>query len=582
MKLKIILFLILTLSACTTNTNKNPTFYSWNGKISFKTLDPSSKLITVKGKSPSISFNLKITGNIYGQGELGYNKVFEPGEFLPAVFILNKTAFKINHYLTTEFRDISAPVWLTGNGLSIIVNGYQDFGIEMAPAENRFTIYSNRSTLKIILIHGKNTIDAYHKMMEYFSSGFTISAEHQKILKDMLKRIIWTTWAEFKQNITQQKILDFYQEIKAHDFPVGIIEIDDKWQKEWGDTEFDPEKFPHPASLVTDLHSKNVLVTLWVPPFIINNSSNFKKAVLEGYLIKTPSGQPFLIPWWDTLYIFPVSGMIDFTNSSAAKWFGNKLLELTYKYGIDGFKFDAGEATYIPENGKGYLFSGPDNIFTDYYVKWGINHRGFEVRAAYLSQHLFPIVREFDKDSTWDGVNGLKAVVTQALAITLAGYPLVLPDMIGGNAYFQKPSDKLMIRWCQLNTYLPMMQFSLKPWKKWFNPEVEEKCREAAKEHIKIIQEFNIDNYLKEIPLKPIIEPLFFKFPDDKKSYFVDDEFISFNKYLVAPILSPEDKRNIYLPPGRWKEIHTGETFNGPIMLKDYESIDYIPVFTEI
>ena len=46
----------------------------------------------------------------------------------------------------------------------------------------------------------------------------------------------------------------------------------------------------------------------------------------------------------------------------------------------------------------------------------------------------------------------------------LLGYPFVLPDMIGGNAYGGLPSEELFVRWTQANAFMPTLQFSLLPW----------------------------------------------------------------------------------------------------------------------
>jgi alpha-glucosidase (family GH31 glycosyl hydrolase) len=53
------------------------------------------------------------------------------------------------------------------------------------------------------------------------------------------------------------------------------------------------------------------------------------------------------------------------------------------------------------------------------------------------------------------------------------GYPLVLPDMIGGNGYnitndplheSTYPEKELFVRWLQANIFMPGMQFSFVPW----------------------------------------------------------------------------------------------------------------------
>ena len=40
-----------------------------------------------------------------------------------------------------------------------------------------------------------------------------------------------------------------------------------------------------------------------------------------------------------------------------------------------------------------------------------------------------------DKDSSWGYDNGLRALIPNVLTYGVIGYPFVLPDMIGGNAY---------------------------------------------------------------------------------------------------------------------------------------------------
>ena len=68
--------------------------------------------------------------------------------------------------------------------------------------------------------------------------------------------------------------------------------------------------------------------------------------------------------------------------------------------------------------------------------------------------------------------NGLKSVITTALTMSILGYPFILPDMIGGNAYVLKenstdidfeligyPDKQLFIRWAQVTAFLPSMQY---------------------------------------------------------------------------------------------------------------------------
>jgi alpha-glucosidase (family GH31 glycosyl hydrolase) len=48
--------------------------------------------------------------------------------------------------------------------------------------------------------------------------------------------------------------------------------------------------------------------------------------------------------------------------------------------------------------------------------------------------------------------------------MNMVGYPLVLPDMIGGNGYGETPTKELFIRWLQANVFMPSLQYSYAPW----------------------------------------------------------------------------------------------------------------------
>lgn len=106
------------------------------------------------------------------------------------------------------------------------------------------------------------------------------------------------------------------------------------------------------------------------------------------------------------------------------------------------------------------------NAFTTEYVKTCAQFGDLiEVRSGYKSQELPIFVRIVDKDTRWGFENGLRTLITTLLQMNLAGYPLVLPDMVGGNLYDgDSITGELFIRWLQANTFMPSVQFSLVPW----------------------------------------------------------------------------------------------------------------------
>ena len=57
----------------------------------------------------------------------------------------------------------------------------------------------------------------------------------------------------------------------------------------------------------------------------------------------------------------------------------------------------------------------------------------------------------------------------------------------------------------------------------------------------------------------PVVRPLVLDWQDDPNTYSIADEFMLGDEILVAPVLGPEDVREVYLPRGEWKERATGK-----------------------
>ncbi|HEY0601550.1 MAG TPA: glycoside hydrolase family 31 protein, partial [Herpetosiphonaceae bacterium] len=279
--------------------------------------------------------------------------------------------------------------------------------------------------------------------------------------EELFARPIWTTWAQYKMAINQEDTLRFADAIIEHEYPRSVMEIDDRWQAHYGACEFDALKFPDPRAMINRLHEQGFKVTLWVPPFFEPGSSSFADAAERGFLVRHPATDaPYLTRWWQGF-----GGMLDVSNHAALDWWLRQLRRLQTEYGVDGFKFDAGEGNFLPADAVTAQLMNRRQ-YADRYVQWvAQNFDWTEVRAGWRSQRQGIFFREWDKWSRWGIDNGLHSVLTQALTLSMIGYPFVLPDMIGGNAYGgELPDRELMIRWTQVTALLPAMQFSIPPW----------------------------------------------------------------------------------------------------------------------
>ena len=132
-----------------------------------------------------------------------------------------------------------------------------------------------------------------------------------------------------------------------------------------------------------------------------------------------------------------MAGLIDFTNPAASKAYFDRLNRFKSKYGIESFKFDGAEANWTPNSRQFYKQSVNPDFYGQIYAQAATRTvgNGLEVRIGLHTQELPIFVRMLDKDSVVGYDNGLQTLIPTALTFGLLGYPFILPDMIGGNAY---------------------------------------------------------------------------------------------------------------------------------------------------
>jgi len=231
-------------------------------------------------------------------------------------------------------------------------------------------------------------------------------------------------------------------------------------------------------------------VTTWVTPFINLNSKNYEHGKSQGYFLSGEDGNPEVITWWNGQ-----GSSIDFTSKKAGDWYKELLEKVKTRYDIDSFKFDAGETSYLPKAGLKYAKDPKQNPgeYTTAYsqVAYEVGGNIGEMRSSWKTQNLNFYMRIMDKASGWNLPRGFDTVIPTALTFSITGYPYVLPDMIGGNAYIvgreDMPQRELYIRWLELSAFLPCMQFSISPWQ--YDEEVVQIAQKFVNLHRTVVYE---------------------------------------------------------------------------------------------
>lgn len=498
-------------------------------------------------------------------------------------------------YLPTHPQNmaITERYWLSSKGIYIYVdeknplfldqNNYRDKHLcliakNKAPYRDRNNIMLNY-TLGIFLdpktAHQHAVINHLHKPVD-------------RPNERMIRYPIWSTWARYKANINEKLVETYADEIVANNFTNSQIEIDDNWETCYGSAEFDPVKFPSISALIQRLKDKGFRVTLWIHPFINRGCEPaYSTALNNSYFAKNLDGQ-VRMSWWQG----SDASTIDFTNPAAVTWWVARLKRLE-DLGIDSFKFDAGEISWLPQvpmlNGSSELQPG---IFTREYVKTLATNfdDNIEVRVGWGTQDLPIFVRMIDKDTRWSWNNGLPTLITTLLQMNLNGYVHVLPDMIGGNGYLdgslngtEYPSKEIFIRWLQANVFMPSLQYSFVPWD--YDDETIDICRKYTELH---------DTYTPEIlsamhqAIKygtPVNPPIWWVDPTNSEAHKINDEYLLGESILVAPVIEEgAESRDVYLPKGRWQDMNLNNTFyHGPTRLSNYHApIEILPYFKKV
>ena len=506
---------------------------------------------------------------------------------------LNRGQIKRKKFHTVDHSGVLTPFWASSKGVGIFIDSYHFFS-------ERFNLH-NSDLFSLGMLHHSKTRPNNHEFEMHILIAptitdlyrFWINKEfiHKKAWNpknplppyEMFEAPIWTTWASYKSKIDQQKVISFAKQINEYGLPYKILEIDDRWQHQYGDIEFDAQRFPQVDKMMAELDTLRFATTLWLPPFVNKNSNAFfilKDGNKSGdSWMLSKKNRTLLTRWWDSMYLAQNAGLYDFTHPDLQSWFIEQLDHLKQQYQLLGFKYDAGEVSYTGEDFDSFGNIHP-NQYPDSYIALAHQIHAVEFRSAFFSQHMAPIVREMDKNSTWDDYTGLKSVLTQALSMSIIGYPFVLPDMVGGNKYpFSNLSDELFIRWIELSCFFPMIQLSLPPWE--FGAKTMALTRKYLKLHQELVpyiwEQVKHSNQTGD----PIIRPLFFEFPTDENTYNMDDQFMLGPKILVAPVLYKKMKmRKIYLPAGKWLDYNNQKVITGPTYLTNYPTpIEIIPFF---
>ncbi|SKB80559.1 alpha-glucosidase [Salegentibacter holothuriorum] len=449
-------------------------------------------------------------------------------------------------------------------------------------SENEIALEA-RGDIKIVQA-GKTLKDAYKYASENY---FPTTGELPDEL--LFKAPQYNTWIELMYNQNQKDILEYAHAIIDNGLPPGVLMIDDNWQEDYGKWNFHKERFPDPKAMINELHQLGFKVMLWVCPFVSPDSDVYRDLAKRELFLKNPEtakttqtgllppNQPAMIHWWNG-----VSALLDFSNPDAKDWFRGELEHLQENYGVDGFKLDAGDFNFYPDVLVSHKPNTTPNEHAKLFGEIGLNFPLNEYRAMWKMGGQPLAQRLSDKGHRW---GDLSTLIPNITVQGLMGYAYSAPDMIGGGEFSsflnaETIDQELIVRSAQVHALMPMMQFSVAPWRI-----LDREHLEAVKKSAALRKEFTpLIMRLAEESAKtgePIVRTMEYSFPN-KGFKLVKDQFMLGDKVLVAPVLKKgKRERSVQFPKGKWKDA-SGKVIKGPTKKVVQAGLDELPYFRKV
>jgi alpha-D-xyloside xylohydrolase len=346
------------------------------------------------------------------------------------------------------------------------------------------------------------------------------------------------------------QVLEDVAKLRAARVPVGWVLVDNPWETCVGTLRFDRRRFPDPAGLIRRVHADRVRFMLWVSP---------KTQCDVGYSRRQLLG--------------PVENLtIDLTQPRVVSIFRSRLRKLV-ALGIDGVKADRADELDLEG-----MSPSLENVYPQLYARavMSVLPAGAAAifRAASMgSQRIVPGLWAGDQTGDWAG---LQQVVRAAASAGMSGFPTWGSDI--GGYHSQALTPELFARWAELGAVSPVFEVggqgaNATPWT--MGAEAMAALRAAATLHYELFP------YLYRLLRRgePVLRPLGYGFPDDPGSWKADLELLVGPDLLAAPVTGQGTTPSVYLPPGRWIDVHTGRVVRGGSVFTRPTPVGELPLY---
>jgi len=410
---------------------------------------------------------------------------------------------------------------------------------------------------------------------------------------------------------SQEELMSIAREYNKRGLPLNVIVADFFHWTMQGDWKFDPVDWPDPDAMIRELKEMGVelMVSIW--PTVDHCSENFGPLAERGLLLGFDRGVNVNMTWMgDTIFF-------DATNPEAQKYVWERVKENYFDKGIKIFWLDEAEPEFVYDFDLYRYHLGPAQkvtlLYPNMYAKGfydGMRSAGIEnplnlVRCGWAGAQRYGAL--LWSGDVYSNYRSFREQVAAGLSMAMSGIPWWTSDI--GGFFGGEPDDpafrELVVRWFQFGCFSPVFRlhgerFPMKPLEEEFRGGIRqfssgqdneiwsygEENYEIMKDYILLRERLRpyIHGLMQEAHEKgdPVIRPMIYEFPDDKKCAKLSDQYMFGPDLLVAPVMTAGAvERDVYLPAGaHWKCCNTGQEYDGGQVITAEAPLKVIPLFT--
>lgn len=392
-------------------------------------------------------------------------------------------------------------------------------------------------------------------------------------------------------------------EFRTRKLPADAVWLDIDYMDGYRSFTFHPQNFADPKALTGELKTLGFrTITILDPGIKYDPNAGYgayDRGVAANAFIKDAQGVAVQRKCWPEWAVFP-----DFSGKNGRDYWASEVSRFLTSSNVSALWIDMNEPAVFHEEGfpndapvagDGHptTFAEIRNLYGSLMAKATYegalaarpDERPFILtRAGFSGVQKHAAVWTGDAESTWDTLAMLPA---QLVGMSISGIAMVGSD-VGGFTGAESP--EMYGRWFEIGTFSPFFRGHVmkekdgkatpdqEPWS--FGTEIESATQKLLTLRYSLIPYWEQQLVEHENKGTPVLRPLWWDAPNDPQSLVREDEWFIGPSLLVAPVTKTGvTTHEVYLPPGRFVDFHTGTLLDGGKTITTQAPIGRVPMY---